>query len=182
MIRYIAFLRAINVGGHTVTMDRLRTLFEELGHSKVETFIASGNVIFESRSKNTAALAKAIEVHLKAALGYEVSTFLRTDAEIAAIATYEPASKKILASATAFVVGFLAEPLSLESTKAILALKTDSDYFHVHGTEIYWVCKTKQSDSTFSNAAFERITKTKATFRGMNTVRRLAAKYGKQTV
>ena len=43
MTRYIAFLRAINVGGHTVKMDQLRALFEELGLSNVETFIASGN-------------------------------------------------------------------------------------------------------------------------------------------
>src|SRR5574341_155679 len=42
MRRYIAFLRAINVGGHTVTMDRLRQLFEAMGFGGVETFIASG--------------------------------------------------------------------------------------------------------------------------------------------
>ncbi len=45
MPKYIAFLRAINVGGHTVKMDYLRVLFETLGFSDVETFIASGNVI-----------------------------------------------------------------------------------------------------------------------------------------
>jgi uncharacterized protein (DUF1697 family) len=52
MSQYIAFLRAINVGGHTVKMDPLRQLFEALGFSQVETFIASGNVIFNSTSKN----------------------------------------------------------------------------------------------------------------------------------
>ncbi|HXW01123.1 MAG TPA: DUF1697 domain-containing protein, partial [Anaerolineae bacterium] len=51
--KYIAFLRAINVGGHTVKMDYLRRLFEEMGFSKVETFIASGNVIFEAVAKST---------------------------------------------------------------------------------------------------------------------------------
>ena len=45
MPKYVALLRAINVGGHTVKMDRLRRLFEELGFKNVETFIASGNVI-----------------------------------------------------------------------------------------------------------------------------------------
>ena len=50
MPRFIAFLRAINVGGHNVTMKELRGLFEALGLKSVETFIASGNVIFESRS------------------------------------------------------------------------------------------------------------------------------------
>ena len=51
MPRYIAFLRAINVGGrHTVKMDFLRDFFESLGFSNVETFIASGNVVFDSSS------------------------------------------------------------------------------------------------------------------------------------
>src|ERR1041384_610051 len=48
MTTYAAFLRAINVGGHVVKMDRLRRLVESLGHARVETLIASGNVIFES--------------------------------------------------------------------------------------------------------------------------------------
>ena len=52
MPRHIAFLRAINVGGHTVTMDRLRQLFTGLGLKDVETFIASGNVIFSSAARS----------------------------------------------------------------------------------------------------------------------------------
>ncbi|MDQ3120394.1 MAG: DUF1697 domain-containing protein [Verrucomicrobiota bacterium] len=51
MARYIAFLRAINVGGHVVTMERLRLSFLEMDLANVETFIASGNVIFESRAQ-----------------------------------------------------------------------------------------------------------------------------------
>ena len=46
-MRYAAFLRAINVGGHVVKMDQLRRLFESLGFSDVETFIASGNVFLK---------------------------------------------------------------------------------------------------------------------------------------
>ena len=65
MPRYVAFLRAINVGGHTVKMDQLRRLFERLGFSKVETFIASGNVIFESASRSAKALEKNTEAHRK---------------------------------------------------------------------------------------------------------------------
>jgi uncharacterized protein (DUF1697 family) len=53
MTRYVALLRAINVGDHNVKMAHLRTLFDSLGVSNVETFIASGNVIFDSLAKNT---------------------------------------------------------------------------------------------------------------------------------
>ena len=70
MPRLFAFLRAINVGGHTVTMAELRGQFEALGFSDVETFIASGNVIFTSRAKGGQALERRIEARLHQTLGY----------------------------------------------------------------------------------------------------------------
>ncbi|HXV86130.1 MAG TPA: DUF1697 domain-containing protein [Gemmatimonadales bacterium] len=70
MKAYVAFLRAINVGGHVVTMDRLRHLFGELGLDGVATFIASGNVVFRTGARNTAALERRIAPHLEDALGY----------------------------------------------------------------------------------------------------------------
>ena len=85
MPKYIAFLRAINVGGHTVKMDQLREVFEQCGFKNVETFIASGNVIFDSTSKNPKALEKKIEAALLKAFGYEVHTFLRTPGELTAV-------------------------------------------------------------------------------------------------
>ena len=90
MTRYIAFLRAINVGGRTVKMDELRTLFAAMGFAGVETFIASGNVIFAADHSDAAALQQRIEGELNQALGYAVATFLRTDAEVAAVARYAP--------------------------------------------------------------------------------------------
>ena len=68
-VRYIALLRAINVGGHTVKMEQLRGLFADIGFANVETFIASGNVIFDALSADEAALATQIEHSLAQALG-----------------------------------------------------------------------------------------------------------------
>ena len=65
MTRYVAFLRAINVGGRRVKMHHLRELFESLGFSNVETFIASGNVIFDSPAEDTRKLEQRIEDHLR---------------------------------------------------------------------------------------------------------------------
>ena len=65
MPRYVAFLRAINVGGHIVKMDHLRELFTQLGLTDVETFIASGNVLFTTSSKSGPALEKKIEQALE---------------------------------------------------------------------------------------------------------------------
>lgn len=177
MNRYIAFLRAINVGGHTVKMDALARLFRELGLTGVETFIASGNVIFQTEESRPAALERRIEGGLHAALGYPVSTFLRTPAQVAAIARCQPFPEQAHAHAGAFVVGFVGAPLDTAARKKVLALATDVDSFHVKGSEVYWLCALRQSDSKFSNAAFERALGIPATFRGMNTIQRLTAKY-----
>ena len=55
--------------------------------------------------------------------------------------------------------------------------KNSIDEFHYNNREIYWLTKTKQSESTFSNAAFEKALKVRSTFRGINTILRLAAKF-----
>ena len=176
-MRYIAFLRAINVGGHTVTMARLKQIFEAMGFSDVETFIASGNVIFTTKAKDAVALTKKIEAQLEKALGYEVATFLRSDAEVARIAAGQPfAAAKIKASKT-LLVGFMDAPFSPATAKAWLALKTDAEDFHCDGREAYWLCRDGQGQSKYFNTNLEKILKTRMSFRSMNTVVRLAAKY-----
>jgi uncharacterized protein (DUF1697 family) len=177
MPRFIAFLRAINVGGHTVAMHDLRELFEDLGFKGVETFIASGNVIFVSPSTNVSAVQKKIERHLHTSLGYEVHVFVRTDAEVAAIAGYNPFPASQLESAATFCVAFFAEPLDAAATRILMSLRSDVDDFHVNGREVYWISKNRQSESTFSNGRLEKLLKARATFRGAKTVAKLAAKY-----
>ena len=58
-----------------------------------------------------------------------------------------------------------------------MARKTDIDDFHVNGREIYWLCRRKQSESTFSNVVLEKTIGKPSTLRGLNTVRQLADKY-----
>ena len=178
MPRHIAFLRAINVGGHTVTMDRLRELFEELGLKDVETFIASGNVIFRSPAK-PAALESKIERHLHQALGYEVATFIRSASRGGGGGGVPSRStRRQLASAGALVVGFLRAPPDAATTRAVLALRTDIDDFHVNGREMYWrTVRAGRAIRSCPTPLFERTLKGKATFRNINTVTRLAARY-----
>jgi len=177
-MRLVAFLRAINVGGHVVKMDELRRLFEKLGFTNVETFIASGNVIFTSSSKDAKAIERRIEACLQKSLGYEVRTFVRTESEVARIAAYAPFKPAQLKGSAAFCVGFLEGPLKPDAVKAVMALKTVDDEFHVSGSELYWASKKRQGESTFSNALLEKTLKARSTFRGVNTVVKLAAKHG----
>ena len=96
MAKYVAFLKAINVGGHVVKMSTLRDVFADLKFSSVETFIASGNIIFETASTPDRRLEQKIEKHLESALGYEVETFVRSIEEIHAIGKYQAFSSDAL--------------------------------------------------------------------------------------
>ena len=158
-------------------MDLLRRHFQSLGLANVETFIASGNVIFETPSKNAQRLETNIENKLREALGYEVATFLRTEAELSEIADYTPFRRSDLKAAVAFNVAFLKNPLDDLSVKRLLSLRTDIDDFHIHYREVYWLCTRKQSESTFSNAVLEKTLGVKSTLRGMSTIQKLVAKY-----
>ena len=117
MPNYIAFLRAINVGGHVVTMDRLKVLFQDLGFSDVATFIASGNVIFGSSIADAPALEEKIESHLLTSLGYKVATFIRTADEVAALARYRPFAEADTKKTPTLVIGFLKNALAGRSKK-----------------------------------------------------------------
>jgi len=80
MRRYIALLRAINVGPKcAVKMELLREVFKSLHFSEVETYIGSGNVLFQTSVRSAKALERRIEKGLRRALGYEVAVFVRTD-------------------------------------------------------------------------------------------------------
>jgi uncharacterized protein (DUF1697 family) len=176
-MRWIAFLRAINVGGHTVKMDRLKRLFESLGLDRVESYLASGNVVFETADQEAKSLEERIEKTLKEALGYEVATFIRTPAELAAITGYAPFRQADLELAQALNVAFLTAPPDDRARQKLVRLKTDIDDFHVHEREVYWLCRKKQSQSTFSNAVLEKTLGQPSTLRGINTLQKMVVKY-----
>ena len=178
MPKFIAFLRAINVGGHVVKMEQLRQLFVAMGFAEVETFIASGNVIFESKSKDPAALQRQIETHLHKSVGYEVATLVRTLDELDRIAKYRPFSEgELNAQGNTLYVGFIADNPGKATSQKVEALANDVDDLKVTGREVYWLCRTSFSDSKISSALLERTLGTKATFRNINTIRRLLKKY-----
>lgn len=179
MSRSIAFLRGINVGGHRVKMDRLRELFEELGFSDVETFIASGNVIFTANSSDPADLEREIERHLERQLGYDVATFIRSPRELAAIATFEPfAPWGEEGSDDSLYVIFLPAPPDAELRERFDDLGTPMDDFQFSGREIYWLIRGKLSDSPLFGAGLAKATgKVPNTMRNMTTLRRLVAMY-----
>lgn len=176
-MRYIAFLRAINVGGHVVKMERLRRLFGEMGYAEVETFIASGNVIFSTTARSAARLETMIEGQLEAALGYPVETFLRTLPEVAAIAAHNPFPDEPDGSGARTYIMFLRAAPSADEGRALLAYNSEWDQFQVQAREIYWLNRRPPGDTTTPTPPIEKVIRGPATVRNVTTVRRLSAKY-----
>jgi uncharacterized protein (DUF1697 family) len=169
---YIALLRAINVGGRTVTMDRLRAVFEALEFNAVETFIASGNVIFDAPGR-AAALERAIEASLGKALGFPVATFLRTPRELELAIRASPFAAD---ASGGLYVGFTSRPFSPAVGARMKALETDVDRFAVAGREVYWRGLQGMGRSKVTGASVEKALGAPVTFRSITTVRKLAAK------
>lgn len=176
LTRHVALLRAINVGGHVVKMDRLRDLFEQLDVGNVETFIASGNVIFDFPAKSTAAMEARIEEHLAAALGYAVATFVRPLAALQSVASAHRFAEDERKGA-ALYVGFLKAAPDPDGERRLMSHRSAVDDFHVIGREVYWLCRATSRDSKFSGGVLERAVGGPATVRNITTVRKLAAKH-----
>jgi uncharacterized protein (DUF1697 family) len=168
-MQYVAFLRAINVGGRTVKMERLREIFESMKLGDVRTFIASGNVLFSSAAK-AASLEERIEKKLEVELGYEVATFLREAGDV----------RRVAESATVeegcnLYVGFLKEAPSAESAAKVRSLSDGVDEFDLEGRELYWTSRKSLGVSKISGATLERALKGPVTLRNITSVRKLAA-------
>lgn len=170
MPRYVAFLRAINVGGRNVKMETLKKIFEADGFKKVSTFIASGNVLFDSKAK-PGPLERKIEALLQKELGYRVDTFIRSLEELAEIAKANPFPDQ---EGHTIHVGFTGESIGKEAAAKFEEFPGEVDAFHIEGADFYWRCRIRSSDSKFSGAVLEKILKRPATLRNIKTVRKLA--------
>ena len=178
MARRVAFLRAINVGGHTIRMSDLRTSFEKLGFESVETFIASGNVLFDSTEKDDEKLERIIERALEAEYGYPIETFVRSMPELAAIAERDAFDRKDAgADGRSVYVAFLGRRPTSEAVKRLVALATDDDTFAVVGREAYWLRRGGIGTSKFSAGFLEKTLGMPATLRGLPTISKLLAKH-----
>ncbi|MEP7382997.1 MAG: DUF1697 domain-containing protein, partial [Gemmatimonadota bacterium] len=173
-MRYVALLRAINVGGHVVKMERLRTIFASLGFRDVETVIASGNVVFAAGGKPPALEVK-IERALRDELGYDVATFLRCRDELEDVVSYDPLPHMAPAQPDHVLsVVFLKEPPTADAGAALLSLRNDVDDFVVRGRDVYWLRRTKAAPSLVAGPRFERALQRAGTGRNITTVRKLA--------
>ena len=170
----MAFLRAINVGGtKIIKMEHLRKLFDSFGYPDAQTYIQSGNVIFDA--KESADIEATIEKQLEKALGYEVETFVRTMDEVKRIANKPPFESGD--NETLHVVFTKHQALTKIATQRLLPFKSEADVFSIKGSEVYNLRRDKDK-SVFSNNFIEKTLKVEATTRNITTLRKIVEKFG----
>jgi uncharacterized protein (DUF1697 family) len=168
----VAFLRAVNVGKRTVRMARLVELFEDLGYADVSTFINSGNIVFDA-SGSRAKIEAAIEQALEAEYGFEVTTFVRTAAELNKV--LDAAPFEVGAEDTYFVT-FLKVTPSAATVKTLEGYSNDFDTLVVHGRDVHWRMHGKSTDTTVSKAQWNVVGKLASTSRNVSSLRKLLTK------
>jgi uncharacterized protein (DUF1697 family) len=178
MPRFAAFLRGINVGGHRVTGEELRSHLSEVGFDDVATFRASGNVILGTEDDlSPDAIEDRIERRLAESLGYEVPTFVRAAAEVKAIAAYDPFDPGLVeTSAGKLQVLLLTGPPTDAARKEALTHASDEDRLAIEGQELYWLPSGRLMESALDLAAIGSVLGS-ATQRTKATIEQIAAKH-----
>lgn len=167
----------MNLGNRRIKNDELRRHFEAMGFIEVATFRASGNVIFSTPKREAEAkLTARVEAELDERLGYDVPVFLRSAAELAAIAAQEPFDAEAVAKSKGKLqVSFLKKKPSVAAQKKVLALATDEDLLAIEGRELYWLPSGGISESDLDLKAIDAALGA-GTLRTMGTVEQIAAK------
>lgn len=175
--RHVAFLRGINLGKRRPPMSQLRELFSRLGFEQVETFIASGNVLFSSPRQERGQLEKKIARHLEESLGYLVETFIRTAEEVRDIARRQPFPEDGTEGVTIHVA-FLHQPLAPAVGRQLAAIRTASDEFSIGPREYYWLCRIRMNESkVWTLPALKALRLPSSSMRNMTSIRKLAGKH-----
>jgi uncharacterized protein (DUF1697 family) len=176
MSTYIAFLRAVNVGGRVVKMEALRGHLQDAGFTDVETYIQSGNVRVASRARSTAKVEEKLEAALASTLGFEVPALVRTPRELTAILQTSPASP--LGDAARHYVAFLRREPSADAVERLDGWDVDGERLKLVGRNLHlWFTKpTHEAKAT--NARLEKVSGVAATSRDWKVLSALAARWG----
>lgn len=174
MPKYIAILRGINVGGkRKILMADLKELFHGLGFTNIQTYIQSGNVIFETSSKDDyGTLSLKIEQSISKAYGFEVPVIIRTVDEIEHAISINPFLKNKAAIEGLFLT-FLKNVPSAEKLESIKSFDFSPDQFEIIGKNVFGYCAGKYHKTKLSNLFFESKLKVSATTRNWKTVNKL---------
>jgi len=166
---YVALLRGINVGGkNKLPMQALTGICAEAGCVAVQTYIQSGNVIFQVPSEIAEALPLKIAALITESFGYRIPVMLRTAKQLEEAIRGNPFLEQNLPAETLHIL-FLAAPASPEQVASLNPARSAPDAFAVRGSEIYLHLPNGVKDTKLTNAYFDAKLATVSTSRNWKT-------------
>lgn len=171
-MKYVAFLRGINVGGKTsIKMETLRKVFVSLGFENVKSYIQSGNVVFETDETNEEKLIGIIENAVETNF-FKTPVMVRSIAEIKDAVKNNPFANEEFEDRLFHLV-FLSAKLSDEKVELLLANDKENEKFAVRNREVYCLLREGVADSLLGKKYIENKLKTPATARNWRTVNKI---------
>ncbi|HUP74140.1 MAG TPA: DUF1697 domain-containing protein [Acidimicrobiales bacterium] len=175
MATFVALLRAVNVGGRNqLSMTELRALFESFGYSHVETYIQSGNVVFDGASRKSALVASEVEAAFADALGRPLDVVIRSAREMSAVIKANPFLGRV-PDPTKLHVVFLNHAPDEARVNELDVSRFEPEEFALGAREVYLHCPDGLGRSKLSAALAAKLTPMPSTVRNWNTVNKLAA-------
>ena len=171
MNSYIALLRGINVGGHKkIFMADLKMLFEKLGFKNVQTYIQSGNVIFQADDANKTKMEGKIKDQLLDDYGYDVTVLVKTPSEIRLILNDCPFDKNKKENSYFTLLHTSPKAESIELTNKI---SYPNEEFFITNNCIYFYSSVGYGNVKFNNNLIEKKLGVSSTSRNFRTLNKL---------
>ena len=171
MKTYIALLRGINVSGHKkVPMAELREILSKVGFVNVQTYIQSGNVIFQSIEEDTQKLTDIIQKEIKDHFGFEVPVLIKTNDELLSIFNDCPFSEEKKESSYFTFLYWTPDKVLIED---LGELKYPNEEIIISNSCIYFYSSIGYGNTKYNNNFFERKLKVTGTARNYKTMLKL---------
>nr|WP_299339881.1 DUF1697 domain-containing protein [Allomuricauda sp.] len=172
MKKYVALLRGINVGGQKkIKMQDLRNALSKGNLKEVQTYIQSGNIVFETESNGKENLSEEIHSLIKKDFGFEVPVLVISADEILEIINQNPFAGDEDDNRLYFVL--LKEKPQEDRVQAFNEMKFENEDFHVTDECVYLACKKGYGNAKLNNNLVESKLKVEATTRNLRTLLKL---------
>ena len=172
-MKYVAFLRGINVGGkNKIKMETLREILSAQGFENVATYINSGNIIFETAKNDDVEIAANIETAIEKEFGSKIKTIVRTVDEIKNIVADNPFAGQFENDKDVHVF-FLDEKMPADKRELLLSHNTENERYAVSNREIFCRLRVSVLDSLIGKDYIAKKLKISSTARNWRTVNKI---------
>jgi uncharacterized protein (DUF1697 family) len=170
----ISMLRGVNVGAHNrIKMDALRALYESLKLTDARSYVQSGNVLFRTKEKNTAQVAKKIQDAIERKFKFRPEVVLRTADELRKAITGNPFVSRRDVEPGKLLVTFLAAEPAPEAQATLRSLRDYPEELHLVGRELFIYFPNGAGKSKLAWASIAKLLKTTGTARNWNSVMKM---------